>query len=185
MPLWRNQDPQGSPGPGPQNQDCYLHHKTDFADTIKLKILRWGDEPGGNHNCSDKRQADTEGGLKRMPCWSEDEGRTPGPGMECSKPARKQILPWRPCRGDHALSSGKTIQTSGLQNCKRACKGCLKIPKWWSFATAAREHEHTSVPPGPGHSAGTRTLTSTAFTSPDVFRPCIKPSLHSNSPFAI
>lgn len=52
----------------PEPRTVTLHHKTDFADTIKLKILRWGDKAGADHNyhnCPDKRQA--EGGLKRPP----------------------------------------------------------------------------------------------------------------------
>lgn len=72
----------------PEPRTVTLHHKTVFADTIKLKILRWGDKPGGDHNyhnCPDKRQA--EGGLKRPLAGSKDGGRGLEPGMECRKQA--------------------------------------------------------------------------------------------------
>lgn len=143
-----------------------MHHKTDFADTIELKVLRWGDKRGGNHSCPDKT------GRGRF-----EEGLEPGMEgrkrvLETGKGKEADSASEPPEGGQHLeLSPGKMVQTSGLPNCRRARMCCLKPPTWWRIGRAAAEHEHASAPPEPGHSAGTLMLTSTAFFSPDVFRP--------------
>lgn len=114
--------PQRCPCPSPQKRELLLPDKNDLVDVIKLKTLRWWDNPGIS-GCvqTNPHNRETEGSEREnWKCYGagfDDEGTMNQDGLEQGMDSPRASRRNSPTN-TLILATGDSFRASDLQNCK-------------------------------------------------------------------